>query len=270
MLLRNVFSANLHIKFEKTVRTALFFIKCRTMIASGRNFEDKREQRNNAKSQPIPRTMLRIVIIEDQVMFRSALTVMLETKMRASIIGGYISGAAFLEALPTLGKVDLILLDIQLPGEDGITLAARFAEILPETKVILLSSVKEDYLLHKALQSGADGYVHKDDSMDALTGAIDTVMQGGCYFGYTVQQLRRQMGHNPDCFSKILTDKEQEVLELLGQGLSNEEAAPMLALSPETVQTHRRNIMKKLGLHSALQLQSYALKRGFTTVTELH
>lgn len=213
--------------------------------------------------------MLRIAIIEDQVMFRSALTVMVETKVKASVIGGFGSGHAFLEAYASLGKIDLVLLDIQLPGEDGITLAGRFTTLLPETKVILLSSVKEDYLLHKALQSGADGYVHKDDSMDALIGAIETVMQGGCYFGYTVQQLRRQMGHNPECFTKILTDKEQEVLELLGQGLSNEEAAPMLALSPETVQTHRRNIMRKLGLHSAMQLQSYALKRGFTSVTEL-
>ncbi len=105
--------------------------------------------------------------------------------------------------------------------------------------------------------------------MEALVSAIDTVMQGGCYFGHTVQQLRRQMGHNSENFSRILTDKEQEVLELLGQGLTNEEAAPMLALSPETVQTHRRNIMRKLGLHNAMQLQSYALKRGFTSVNEL-
>ena len=214
--------------------------------------------------------MLRIVIIEDQIMFRSALTLMLESKMQASVVGGYASCADFQAALPTLGKISLILLDIQLPGEDGISFLGRFAKSIPDVKVILLSSVKEDYLLHKALQSGADGYVHKDDSAEALVSAIETVMQGGCYFGYTVQQLRRQMGHNPDSFTKILTDKEQAVLELLGQGLSNEEAAPMLALSPETVQTHRRNIMRKLGLHSALQLQSYALKRGFTSVTELH
>lgn len=213
--------------------------------------------------------MPRIAIIEDQVMFRSALTAMIRTKDGIEVIGGFSSGAQFVEALPTLGRVDLVLLDIQLPGEDGITLAGKFAEQLPETKIILLSSVKEDYLLYKALQSGADGYVHKDDSSEALMGAIDTVMQGGCYFGYTVQQLRRQMGHNPESFNKILTDKEQSVLELLGQGLSNEEAAPMLALSPDTVQTHRRNIMRKLGLHSALQLQSYALKRGFTSVSDL-
>jgi len=213
--------------------------------------------------------MPRIAIIEDQVMFRTALTVMIQARENVTVVGGYGSGAAFVEALPTLGRVDLILLDIQLPGEDGITLAGKFAELLPETKIILLSSVKEDYLLYKALQSGADGYVHKDDSSEALVGAIDTVMQGGCYFGYTVQQLRRQMGHNPESFNKILTDKEQGVLELLGQGLSNEEAAPLLALSPDTVQTHRRNIMRKLGLHSALQLQSYALKRGFTSVDDL-
>lgn len=213
--------------------------------------------------------MPRIAIIEDQVMFRTALTVMLQARGNITIVGGYSSGAAFMEALPTLGRIDMILLDIQLPGEDGITLAGKFTELLAETKIILLSSVKEDYQLYKALQSGADGYVHKDDSSEALLGAIDTVMQGGCYFGYTVQQLRRQMGHNPESFNKILTDKEQSVLEFLGQGLSNEEAGPLLALSPDTVQTHRRNIMRKLGLHSALQLQSYALKRGFTSVNDL-
>ena len=214
--------------------------------------------------------MLRIVLIEDQVMFRSALAITVETKIQATVIGAFGSGYAFFEAQPSLGKIDLVLLDIQLPGEDGITLAKRFSSMLPEAKVILVSSVKEDYLLNKALQSGADGFVHKDDSMDAVVGAIETVMQGGCYFGHTVQQLRRQMGHNPESFSKILTDKEQEVLELLGQGLSNEEAAPMLALSPDTVQTHRRNLMRKLGLHNAMQLQAYALKRGFTSVTDLH
>lgn len=213
--------------------------------------------------------MLRIVIIEDQVMFRTALAMTLESKIQSSVIGGYATCAEFQEALPSLGQISLILLDIQLPGEDGITFCGRVSEIAPTAKVILLSSVKEDYLVHKALQAGADGFVHKDDPVESLVSAIETVMQGGCYFGQTVQNLRRQMGHNPDSFSKILTDKEQEVLELLGQGLSNEEAAPMLALSPETVQTHRRNIMRKLGLHSALKLQSYALKRGFTSVTEL-
>jgi DNA-binding NarL/FixJ family response regulator len=214
--------------------------------------------------------MIRIVLVEDQLMFRAALSAMIQTKLGSTVIGEYSSGYAFLQAQPTLGKIDLILLDIQLPGDDGIKLASRFSALLPGTKIILLSSVREEYLLHKALQSGADGYVHKDDSFDALGTAIQTVMGGGCYFGYTVQQLRRQMSLDPDSFSKILSAKEQEVLELLGQGLSNEEAAPMLALSVETVNTHRKNIMRKLGLHNALQVQSYALKHGFTSVSDLH
>jgi DNA-binding NarL/FixJ family response regulator len=163
----------------------------------------------------------------------------------------------------------LILLDIQLPGDDGITLAGRFTQLLPATRIILLSSVREHYQLHRALQSGVDGYVHKDDSPDALAAAVQTVLAGGCYFGQTVQQLRRQMSQDPDCFSKILSTKEQEVLELLGQGLTNEEAGPLLALSPETVQTHRRNIMRKIGAHNATQLQAYALKHGFTSVSDL-
>jgi DNA-binding NarL/FixJ family response regulator len=202
-------------------------------------------------------------------MFRASLSLLLKSKLNANIIGEFSSGYSFLEAYTGLGSIELILLDIQLPGDDGITLAGRFAPLLPASKIILLSSIRENYLLHKALQTGVDGYVHKDDSPETLLSAIETVMGGGCYFGYTVQQLRRQMGLDPDCFSKVLSSKEQEVLELLGQGLTNEEAAPMLALSPDTVQTHRRNIMKKLGLHNAMQLQAYALKQGFTTISDL-
>lgn len=213
--------------------------------------------------------MPRVVLIEDQLMFRASLAVLLQSKVGAKVVGEFDSGEAFLAARPALGAIDLVLLDIQLPGEDGATLARRFSTELPGLKVILLSSVREDYVLHRALQSGADGYVHKDDSPDALASAIDTVLSGGCYFGHTIQQLRRQMGLDPAGFNKILSAKEQEILEMLGQGLTNEEAAPVLALSPDTVQTHRRNIMKKLGLHNAAQLQSYALKHGFTSISDL-
>jgi DNA-binding NarL/FixJ family response regulator len=216
-----------------------------------------------------PAAMPRVVLIEDQIMFRASLAVLLQSKVGASIAGEFGSGFAFLEAIPSLGQIDLILLDIQLPGDDGITLTPRFKKLLPEVRIILLSSVREAYQLHRALQSGADGYVHKDDSPEALANAIQSVLSGGCYFGYTIQQLRRQMGVDPDCFSKILSSKEQEILELLGQGLSNDDAAPILALTPESVQTHRRNIMRKLGLHSGTQLQAYALKNGFTSVSEL-
>ncbi|PTY04293.1 hypothetical protein DB347_20585 [Opitutaceae bacterium EW11] len=214
--------------------------------------------------------MHRVVLIEDQVMFRASLAVLLQSRFAGTqVIGEFDSGESFFAAAPKLGQIDLVLLDIQLPGEDGVSLAGRFEKELPGTKIILLSSVRADYVLHRALQSGADGYVHKDDPPESLASAIDTVLGGGCYFGHTIQQLRRQMGVNPGCFNKVLSPKEQEVLEYLGQGLSNEEAAPILALSPETVQTHRRNIMRKLGLHNATQLQSYALKHGFTTISEL-
>lgn len=213
--------------------------------------------------------MIRVVLVEDQLMFRASLAMMLQTKLEATVVGEFSTGSAFMEAIPTLGTIDLILLDIQLPGEDGLTLSGRFRAALPNTRIVLLSSVRQDYLLHKALQTTVDGYVHKDDSPETLTSAIKTVMAGGCYFGSTIQQLRREMGLDRECFSKILSTKEQEVLALLGQGLSNEDASPILALSAETVQTHRRNIMRKLGLHSAMQLQAYALKHGFTSVSDL-
>jgi DNA-binding NarL/FixJ family response regulator len=202
-------------------------------------------------------------------MFRASLAVLLRAQADVSVVGEYSSGEALIAALPSLGPVDLILLDIQLPGEDGISIASRFRSLMPDTRIILLSSAREAYLLYKALQAPVDGYVHKDDSPETLCLAIQSVLAGGCYFGQTVQQLRRQMGVDTGAFNKVLSQKEQEVLELLGQGLTNEDAAPLLGLSAETVQTHRRNIMRKLGLHNATQLQSYALKHGFTSISEL-
>lgn len=213
--------------------------------------------------------MAGVVLIEDQVMFRSSMSVFLSSKAGLTVVGTFGSGFAFFEAVPSLPTFELALLDIQLPGESGIELTVKINEQFPHVKVILLSSVREDFILHQALRSGADAIVHKDDTPETLLHAITTVVSGGCFYGHTIQQLRRAMAQNPDFFAKILSEKEQAVLELLGQGLSNEDAAPLLALSPETVQTHRRNIMRKLGVHSTAQLQSYALKRGFTTVTDL-
>jgi DNA-binding NarL/FixJ family response regulator len=213
--------------------------------------------------------MIRIALVEDQLMFRSSIAHLLKTQLSPAEVAEFGDGAEFLSVIQQSTTPDLVLLDIHLPGEDGITLVPKLRERCPQMKIVLLSSIREDYMLYRALQSDVDGYVHKDDSPEVLIQAIKTVLSGDCFFGKTVQQLRRELGSNPSHFNKLLSQKEQQVLELLGQGMTNEEVAPMLALSAETVQTHRRNIMRKLNLHTASQLQAYALKRGFTSISEL-
>ncbi len=212
---------------------------------------------------------LRVVIVDDQVMFRATLGYFLQTKLKAKVVGNYGNAANFFAELPKLEGVDLVVTDILLPGEDGVAFATRILTQLPGMKIVILSAARQEFLVNKALKSGTMAYVHKDDSPDALLSAIQAVMHGGCYFGQTVQRIRRQMMLDTENFTKVISEKEQIVLGLIGRGMANEDAAPLLSVSPDTVQTHRRNIMKKLGLHSAQQLTAYALKHGFVTIADL-
>jgi DNA-binding NarL/FixJ family response regulator len=219
---------------------------------------------SDPSSQP-----LQLVIVDEQVMFRATLAHFLQNKLKLKVVASCGTLAQFFGELPKLKQVDIVVTDIVLPDGDGIALASRAMTELPSAKILILSGARQEFLVNKALKAGTAAYVHKDDSSDSLLSAIQAITHGGCYFGQTVQRIRRQMMLDNTNFSKVISEKEQEVLQLLGRGMSNEDAAPHLGVSPDTIQTHRRNVMKKLNLHSAQQLTAYALKHGFITIGDL-
>ena len=196
-------------------------------------------------------------------MFRGLLEKICRQLFRLSVVGEAEDAAAGLE-LCRRCRPDLVLLDLNLPDRDGVTLAEELLATGPKLRILALSSECDDFTLYRVLNSGIHGYVDKNrQSVDVLKVAISEVMNGRMYFAEVVQQMRQRLRVEPDAFPKLLSPREQKVLSVLGSGRSDEEAAQELRVSRFTVGCHRRNIMNKLGVHRTPDLIRYAVNKGF-------
>lgn len=206
---------------------------------------------------------LRLLVVEDQELFLELIVGLCEREFGLKVVATAGTGA---EAIRLAREVphDIVLLDLNLPDMDGIDAAAAIMSGPHERRVLALSSQIDDYTLHRVLTSGIQGYVDKNlQSTEVLKTAIQLVASGGVFFTPVVQEVRRALGRDPDAFSKVLSEREQEMLVLLGRGLDDNEAAGKLGLRPQTVHSHRRNILRKLNLSGTRQLIRYALEHGF-------
>jgi two-component system response regulator NreC len=207
---------------------------------------------------------MKIVLIEDQTMFRDLLKKICREHFHLTVAGEAEDAATGL-ALCHMHKPDMVLLDLNLPDRDGVSIANELLAMVPEIRILALSSECDDYTLYRVLKSGMHGYVDKNrQSVDMLRHAIDEVIKGRVFFAEVVQQVRLRLRAEPRAFPKMLTDREQQLLGLLGGGLTDEEVARELRLSRFTVQLHRRTIMGKLDLHRTPDLIRYAVSKGFS------
>ena len=207
---------------------------------------------------------MKIVLIEDQAMFRGLLAKICRQHFRLSVVGEAGDAASGLE-LCRSHKPDMVLLDLNLPDRDGVSLSEDLLAMNPKRRILALSSECDDYTLYRVLNSGIRGYVDKNrQSIEMLKEAIDAVMNGRMFFAEVVQQVRHRLRIEPGAFPKLLSPREQEILSVLGGGLSDEDAAQELRLSRFTVGCHRRNIMGKLGVHRTPDLIRYAVNKGFS------
>jgi len=178
-------------------------------------------------------------------MFRDFLKKICREHLHLKVVGEAGDAATGL-ALCRKHKPDLVLLDLNLPDRDGLSISDELLAMDPAMRVLALSSECDDYTLYRVLNSGVHGYVDKNrQSMEMLKLAISEVLKGRVFFAEVVQQVRQKLRVQPKSFPKLLTGREQELLPLLGGGLSNEEVARELSISRYTVQLHRRNIMQK-------------------------
>jgi two-component system response regulator NreC len=162
---------------------------------------------------------------------------------------------------------NLIILDLVLPDGDGLDLLPAFFRAAPAVKVIALSSHIDEFNLHRALSSRVQGILDKNEQpVKVLREAITAVLDGRQYISSRVQRLRASVRADPVAFNKILSEREQEVLRLIGLGLANQQVAAKLGISLSTAKHHRLNIMSKLDMHSTPQLIRYAIDKGFIHV----
>jgi DNA-binding NarL/FixJ family response regulator len=212
----------------------------------------------------------KIVIVEDHKLFREGLKSLLSEKADLEVIGEAGDG---LEAIRTVKKCrpDLLLLDLSMPKMNGISVMKEIKNQFPEIKIMALTIHESDQYVLEAFEAGADGYCLKDAGRNELMVAVDSVRQGKRYISPSISEnvLEGYMTGRKKLKSKTswdtITQREREVLKMLGEGFQNKEISEMLHISVKTVEKHRANIMNKLDRHNAATLTAFAIEHGLVT-----
>lgn len=206
--------------------------------------------------------MPKIAIADDHGLVRSGLQQLIEgaTELRVAVQAA--SGAELLARLREVA-VDLLLLDLAMPGPSGIELIRLLQAEHPALPVLVLSMHNEAQIVTRVLKSGAAGYVTKDCAPEVLLTALHKVLAGGRYIDPAL--VDAVVFHDDDAApTPALSPREQQILEMISAGLALGEIADRLHLSPKTVSTHKMRLMHKLELHSNADLLKYALRQGLT------
>jgi DNA-binding NarL/FixJ family response regulator len=199
--------------------------------------------------------MIRIIIADDHALILQGLRALLQTADDIELLAECCNGSDALEMIRHHSP-DVAVLDISMPGIDGITLASQLAVEQPRTAVVILSTHDDPVLYEQAGNVGVYGYVLKNTAFEVLLDTIRLVASGK-------NLMAPRSSYPPDpARSFVLTDREREVLGLIANGLTNRMIAENLKISINTVDRHRSNLMTKLGLHSTAELVRYAIKTG--------
>jgi DNA-binding NarL/FixJ family response regulator len=213
-----------------------------------------------------PATAMSFLVVEDQTIFRQLLRPFLERSFEGCRVTEAASLAEAKAAIKDGAKYDLAVVDLELPDGNALDVVIDWMAGPAKPKVVILSSVSQDYIVHQALHANIPGFVHKSDDHNLIKLAIEAVLANSVFYSPTVRQIHSRMMQDPRFFNRLLTEKEQEVLKILGQGVSNDEAAGILGMKEMTVKDHRRNIMGKLGIHQQAELIRYAVQHGFSHI----
>jgi DNA-binding NarL/FixJ family response regulator len=211
-----------------------------------------------------------IFIVEDHRLFREGLKAMLSLDPGYEIIGEAEDG---LEAVRLIrkSKPDLVLLDLSMPRMNGFSVLREIKAAMPEVKILVLSIHESDQYVLQAFEARADGYAIKDSSREELRVAIRSVLEGKKYIspGVAGNVLEGYLDGRKTLKTKsaldTVTEREKEILKLLGEGYQNKEIAGLVHISVKTVEKHRANIMAKLDLHNAAALTAFAFEHGLIT-----
>ena len=205
-----------------------------------------------------------ILIVDDHEVVRNGIRAYLETLPKFNVVGEAASGE---EAIKMAGELipDVVLMDLVMPGMDGIRTTREVKKISPRTQIVVLTSYHEDEQIFPALKAGAISYVLKDMKMDKLAEAIQSAIHGEVTLHPLVatRVLRNLRGESSDeSFYAELTERELEVLKFIANGLSNSQIADQLVISTNTVKGHVSNILSKLHLADRTQVAVYAWQKG--------
>ena len=214
--------------------------------------------------------MTTIILADDHNIVRQSLRLLLEAEADFEVVGEAADGLEVLGLVERLHP-DVLVLDVMMPGINGLEVTWQVRQSYPETRVIILSMHANEAYVLAALRNGADGYVLKDASAEDLLQAVREVALGRRYLSPPFSQLSLEKYLEKTQSTAVdiqdaLTAREREVLHLAAAGHTSAEIAGVLSISPRTAETHRANMMRKLGLHAQADLIRYALQRGIISI----
>ncbi len=211
--------------------------------------------------------MIRVLLADDHTLFREGVRALFASEPDIEVVGEAADGAEAVRRTEEL-EPDVVVMDIMMPVMNGIEATERICAAHPNTKVLVLSMYDDEEYVQRLLAAGASGCMLKRSTSDELVKAVREVVAGGTPLHPAIaaklvkDYVRRVQGAVDSATDADLTARETEVLKLVAEGHTNQAIAERLGLSRKTVDAHRTNLMRKLGLHDVTELVKYALRRG--------
>jgi len=216
-----------------------------------------------------PMKKIKILIADDHSLIRTGISTLLQGYAEFIVVGEAANG---IEAVDMTKKVqpDVVIIDLSMPKMNGIEATRVIRERFPQTRVLVLTMHENEEYIYQIFNSGAGGYVLKNSSREELCEAVRAVANGEKFFSTRVSEImvegfikRGETLHSEISSSDVpLTKREKEILSLVAEGMTNQQIADKLFISPRTVDTHRTNIMQKLDIHDVALLARYAVEHG--------
>jgi len=210
---------------------------------------------------------IRILLADDHSIVREGLRALLERQREFEVVGDAADGRDAVEMAET-AHPDVVVMDVAMPGLNGIEATRRITSRSPRVGVVILSMHSDESYILRSLKAGARGYLLKDSLQADLVDAVRAAAQGKSFFSPKVSKVLQEdyinelQARGAEDTWELLTDREREILQLVAEGKTNKEIAALLNISPYTIDTHRSHILQKLNLHSAPELILYAIRKG--------
>jgi len=213
---------------------------------------------------------IRVLLADDHTIVRQGLKALLDAELDIEIVGEAADGWETIQQAEEL-KPDVVLMDITMPRLNGLEATRRLRRLLPEVRVLVLTVHTNEEYVREILRAGAAGYILKEAAVDELVNAVRAVARGDSFLSpavskIVVQDLAHGREWNGETLFDTLTPREREVLQLIGEGHTNQEIADILAISVKTVETHRAQLRRKLNIHDRAGLIHYAIRKGLAHV----
>lgn len=209
---------------------------------------------------------IRIILVDDHLLFRIGLrTTLIDSNPPIKIVGEAESAKDFFKLLENV-DADLVLLDIVLPDLSGIEIAQRLKNEYPKLKILVISAESNTETICNLMKIGIEGFISKSVSLEELCRAIDYVSSGAEYFGRDIARIIHDIKVAKGRFNIIFTERENEIICLCTKGMTGKEIAQTLNISLKTVEAHKNNIFKKLGISNSVELVRYAIENNIIRI----